>query len=140
MVIQRFRPEFFGRTCADCKRWLYRPDGTKMVRGRPQDGGKPIPRPEGQPTPCHECPKVPDDAPEKSSQYALEPSERSKAAYLHYLECVAVGRFPDDPIVRRNAAIIRRVEQMWERQPLQTLLTLLSRGSDGDAAGPYRRH
>lgn len=127
MVIRRFRPEFAGRSCADCKRWLYRPDGSKMVRGRPQDGGLPMLRPQGQPTPCHECPKVPSDAPERTSAHAIEPSEKSWLAYQHYLECAAVGSFPDDPIVKRNARVIRQVEQMWERQPLQTLLTLLTR-------------
>lgn len=127
MVIQRFHPEFAGRTCADCKRWLYRPDGSKMVRGRPQDGGLPLARPPGQPTPCHECPKVPDDAPERTSHYAIEPSEKSKQAYQHYLECAAVGNFPDDPLVKCNARIIRQVEQAWERAPLQRLLALLTR-------------
>ena len=98
-----------------------------MVRGRLQDGGLPLVRPPGQKTPCHDCPKVPDYAPEKSSAYAIEPSEKSHRAYQHYLECAAVGQFPDDPLVRRNARIIRQVEQAWERRPLQTLLTLLTR-------------
>src|SRR3954464_6059038 len=31
-------------------------------------------------------------------------------AYEHYLECRAIGSFPDDPIVHRNAALIRAVE------------------------------
>ena len=34
----------------------------------------------------------------------------NELAYTHYLECKAVGSFPDDPIVRRNASLIRSVE------------------------------
>jgi hypothetical protein len=37
-------------------------------------------------------------------------SEANQRCYEHYRECRAVGRFPDDPIVRRNAAIIREIE------------------------------
>ena len=32
-----------------------------------------------------------------------------------------MGAFPDDPTVRRNAALIRRVWDAWERQPLREL-------------------
>ena len=38
----------------------------------------------------------------------------NELAYEHYRECRAVGEFPDDPIVRRNAAIIRAVEDEIE--------------------------
>jgi hypothetical protein len=35
-------------------------------------------------------------------------------AYLHYLECKAVGQFPDDPIVRRTARICAAIERTEE--------------------------
>jgi len=35
--------------------------------------------------------------------------------YRHYRECKAVGSFPDDPVVRRNAAAIRDVEEVAEQ-------------------------
>jgi len=38
-------------------------------------------------------------------------SDRNVQAYQHYLECKAVGRFPDDPIVARNAAAIMVAER-----------------------------
>ena len=38
----------------------------------------------------------------------------NELAYEHYRECRAVGEFPDDAVVRRNAAIIRKVEDEVE--------------------------
>lgn len=54
------------------------------------------------------CPK---GTPEKSK--AL--SSSNQLAYQHYLECKATGQWPDDAIVRRNAAVIREVEDYAER-------------------------
>jgi len=39
-------------------------------------------------------------------------NDQSRECWEHYKECRAVGQFPDDPIVRRNAAAIREVEDM----------------------------
>ena len=47
-------------------------------------------------------------------------------AYRHYMECKAVGRFPDDPIVRRNAGIIRRIEDAQERSRTDYLQKLVA--------------
>lgn len=43
-------------------------------------------------------------------------SEANQRCYEHYLECRAVGQFPDDPIVRRNAGIIRQIEDEFDRK------------------------
>lgn len=75
-------------------------------------------------TPCAECPKIParvigEDGKEipklpanaiKLRPHAVELTPRLVAAWLHYRECRAVGQFPDDPIVRSNAAEFRRAE------------------------------
>lgn len=37
-------------------------------------------------------------------------SENNQNCYEHYRECRAVGKFPEEPIVLRNAAIIREIE------------------------------
>lgn len=74
-----------------------------------------VPNPTGA-TPCATCPKIPPEAPQRNAAYALEMSERNWLAWRHNRECAAVGRFPDDPIVRRNAAaiaeVLRRVEDV----------------------------
>ena len=54
------------------------------------------------------CPK---GTPEK--QRSLNPE--NQLCYEHYRECKAVGQFPDDPVVRRNAGLIRDVEDRFER-------------------------
>lgn len=60
--------------------------------------------------PCYSCPKIPEHGDGARPGLAVELTDRNWEAYSHYLECKAVGSFPDDPIVRRNAAIIRSVE------------------------------
>ncbi len=81
-------------------------------------------------TPCGRCPKLPRDVPlaerTPAAGRALGPSARSLRAIRHYLECKAVGRFPDeDPIVRRNAWLLSEVERAFEqgqrRQELQLI-------------------
>jgi len=62
-----------------------------------------------QPTPCRWCPKIARGDPPRPTS-AQELSERNAAAFLHYRRCKAVGRFPSDPIVERNAAFILQVE------------------------------
>lgn len=57
------------------------------------------------------------------------------SAYVHYLECRATGTFPDDPLVRRNAAAIRAVEDSVARirseqaaySPLASLAAIMHR-------------
>lgn len=39
----------------------------------------------------------------------------NQQAYQHYLQCKAVGRFPEDAIVERNAGLIRQAEEIAER-------------------------
>lgn len=111
-------PEMIDRTCQKCQDYWYEDtpghmgpllrldDGSPMRR--PTDGGKP------GGTPCHQCPKVPRDAPERTREHAIEPTEKSMAALRHYERCAAVGRFPDDEIVERNAGLIAPIYRQAE--------------------------
>lgn len=117
-----FHPEVANRSCSDCRKWIYREDGERLTRGPERI---PVPRAPGAPTPCASCPKIPMDSPAKDAAHAISPSDRSLQAYRHYLECEAVGHFPDDPIVCRNAGIIRAIRQQWERWPALQLLAVL---------------
>ena len=60
---------------------------------------------------------------------AQELSERNRKAYQHWQECRAVGKFPDDPIVRRNAAIFQRLHDEYNRdmirKPLNDLVSII---------------
>ena len=105
-------------TCADCQTWTYRSTWERVTRG-----GLPVRRDPGERTPCFKCPKGKEDGvphPEKDL------SETSWQVYQHYLECRAVGRFPDDHLVRRDAAIIRAAEDHAERTRESGLAGLLT--------------
>ena len=112
-------PEIAYRDCADCTAHVY----DEKTGRRVEIAGKPMARPKGTLPPCrlrtNGCPK---GTPEESR--AL--NERNQKAYQHYLECRAVGQWPEDGIVRRNAAIIRCVMDQAERE-----LLLLARLANG---------
>ncbi len=111
-------PEVATRDCEHCIQFMYDEKTGALQKDK---AGNPIPRPKvrvwkgrtlaGGNPPCRQgrqgqqagCPK---GTPE--NQKALSP--KNVRAYQHYLECKAVGSWPDDPIVRRNAATIARVE------------------------------
>lgn len=102
-------PEVAYRDCTDCEAFVYdEKTGKKLERQ-----GKPVPRPRGTKAPCrlreNGCAK---GTPENSRTL----TEANWQAYQHYSECRAVGQFPDDPIVRRNAAIIREAADSAERE------------------------
>lgn len=106
--------------CKTCQMWLHNKDFELSFRG-----GKPIRRYKGFPPPCMvlsaSCPKGKPDG-------MSELTARNWRAYQHYLECKAVGSFPDDAIVRRNARYIRQAEDAAERK-IREELAMLSRGS-----------
>lgn len=60
--------------------------------------------------PCRDhrgCPKGTPEEPKTLNKI-------NEICYRHYLECRAVGSFPDDPLVRQNAAIIMEVERDFD--------------------------
>jgi hypothetical protein len=90
----------YHRPCTECQKWWYREDGT-LARRTP--AGPPLPRLEHAVIPCRTvgCPKGTPEAPR-----TLDAANR--LAYQHFLRCDAIGRFPDDALVARNATLIRR--------------------------------
>lgn len=114
-----FHPEIAGRKCSDCIKYVHddRPGRMGQIVERPR--GVPVLRIKNQRPRCEWCPKVPKDEPPEPSS-AVELSDRNWQAYRHYMECRAIGKFPDDPIVRRNAMLIRQAEdQAGEMRQLQ---------------------
>lgn len=105
--------------------------GEKTLRA-----GLPVLRPKGAPLPCHKCPKT-EGQPARTRRHAVEFSPRNRRAFWHYQECRAVLQFPDDPIVRRNAALLRQWFDLAERRPLERLAQTLSLVTL--AASPGRR-
>lgn len=115
------------RDCGHCQRFAYDEKTGKPELWR----GEPIKR--SAPPPCRyeieggrtKCPK---GTPEKSRML----TEQNEEAYEHYLQCQATGQFPDDPIVRRNAALIRRAvdafDEIRENDRYVQLATLITAG------------
>ena len=90
--------------------------------GKPvKSGGKLVPRYSGKFAPCRYpalgCLK---GTPEESN--AL--NERNAAAYIHWQTCKATNRFPDDPIVARNARLIQSVYDAEEREHREVIKAL----------------
>lgn len=46
----------------------------------------------------------------------FELSPKNWQAFNHYRRCKAIGHFPDDPIVARNAAAISAIERVADRR------------------------
>jgi hypothetical protein len=107
-------PSIAARSCADCQAYLYYDRGYDDFGARVERAGKPVLRPKGVKTPCGWCPKIPPGEPLVPAS-AVELSDKNAAAYFHYVECRAVGEFPRDAIVVRNAALIRAAEDIAER-------------------------
>lgn len=118
-------PQVATRDCQHCLLVLYDEKTGEPVPSRIQ-GYRP--RDRSCPPPCRDrrgCAKGTPEAPRSLSAANLQ-------AYEHYLECQATGQFPNDPIVRQNAAIIRGIEeQVSERRRAefrQLLVTIVTAG------------
>lgn len=105
-------PQVAFRNCEQCQMYVY-DERTGRPWQNPPGSGRLIPRPQGTFPPCRlpgiGCAK---GTPEKPT--GLDAA--NQAAWRFDRECRATGNFPDDPLVRRNAALIRQVEEEFERR------------------------
>jgi len=108
-------PEVAKRNCELCKKFLFDEETGEIKFGR---DGKVELRSyydfQGNatcPPMCQTRKGCPKGIPE--NQRSL--NARNQLCYEFYLECKAVGQFPDEPVVRRNASIIREVEDEFDR-------------------------
>lgn len=131
MRLLLLHPGVARRSCEACAKYLHHEPGGGVVTR----GGRPVPRAPGSRTPCVTCPKIPPGADPKPEN-AAELAWRTEDAYRHYLECRAVGRFPDDPIVRYTAMLIRQAEDAATRADSRRLaLAVLGRAAGGGHTG-----
>lgn len=80
-----------------------------LETGKPEmRRGRPAPRPAGVGPPCRRCAK---GGPDKFSDLLPQ----NAMALQHYQECSATGNFPSDPIVARNASLLKQVEKEVDR-------------------------
>ena len=111
-------PEVAFRSCEVCQRFLFNEETGEMERNFVTN--EPLERPKGTFPPCHYGPK---ECPKGSPEAGVELTQQNLQAYQHYRECRAVGRFPDDPVVRENAAVIRGIEDQANEINQQQFLT-----------------
>ena len=97
MQLLQEHPKVAFRDCSHCLLWQYNEETGEVEHWR----GKPLER-AGKP-PCRTSRGCAKGSPEDSKTLTRENTQ----ALEHYLECQAVNRFPDDPIVRRNARAIQ---------------------------------
>ena len=114
-------PAVATRDCSDCQRHIYDHASGQRLSDR---HGQPIARPAGTFAPCHYGSNDFEPCAKGSPEAGRDLSIRNQQAYLHYLECRAVGLFPDDAIVRRNAALIQHAERIHADERMQALLAL----------------
>lgn len=123
-------PGVARRACETCVRYLHHEHGPQAGEVVTR-GGKPVPRTPGSRPPCNSCPKIPPGA-DPRPENAAELVGRAADAYRHYLECRAVSQFPDDPIVRHTAVMVRAAEDAAQRADSRRLaLTVLGRSFGG---------
>lgn len=99
VILELTKPQFAKRDCNVCKRlWLDDDTGKPVMKG-----GKPLLRPVDSVLLCQTKAGCPKGTPENPKSL----SPKNRLAWNHFRDCAAVGQFPDDPIVRRNARVIR---------------------------------
>ena len=112
-------PELASRDCNQCTIFQYDEKGERVKRR-----GRDLRRPPGIGPPCRygKCDKGTAERQRTLTAY-------NRVAYQHYLECKATADFPDDPIVKRNAALIRSVEDQHQNGfALKTMLIGMTAG------------
>jgi len=112
-------PKVAYRSCEECERWQYNEETGQVEQFRGADLkriGK---------TACRTHKGCPVGTPENQQRL----TEQNQAAYEHYTECKATGRFPDDPIVKRNAATITRIENAIEKSQMDSVRALMIRAA-----------
>lgn len=114
MTVKAFlwKPEYFGRSCVDCRKHLFQENGKHLLN---KATGLPLLRPAAVLTPCIVCPKIPEGAWPHWSR-AIEFDQRSVRALEFFLECRAVRSFPEDPIVRAVAAVVVPLFEQYEKE------------------------
>ncbi len=123
MWLMLAEPVWASRSCDDCEKYIYGENGDRRET-KISGVSLPLLRPSNAPTPCYKCPKIPKGQPLRR-QSAIELTDRNYAAWQHYRECRAVGQFPDDAIVRRNAGELHEVCETFAQSKNDRLMALL---------------
>ena len=119
------------RDCQHCLVTLYDDETGKVELDRQ---GLPLLRILDQGTeflaPCRDTRRLPDGSRIRSCPKGTPENPKTlwpenEECFEHYIECQAVNQWPDDAVVRRNAAALKEIEALYERsQQLQLQVQL----------------
>lgn len=100
-MLELLHPLVASRDCDHCQLYLYDEKTGMPIPSRKKDGSL-RKRDSSCPPPCRTSVGCKKGTPENS----LALNDTNRQAWEHWKECKAVGSFPDDPVVRQNAAAI----------------------------------
>lgn len=126
-------PSVALRDCRDCLLHTYDEKTGKRAEW-PPGSGRPVKRPPKCPAPCRTRAGCPKGAPAGETG-SKELSVKNLIAYRHHRTCRAVGRFPADATVERNAMLIEAAEESARQASLGGLAPLLALLKGGGRAG-----
>lgn len=118
VALQLLHPEIYYRDCEDCQCYIY----NENTGERETFKNQPIPRPKNTPPPCRTYKGCKKGTPENQNTL----NEKNRKALRHYQECKATYSFPEDVIVRQNAAIIRKMEDSAKEQKMLNIISALA--------------
>lgn len=114
----------WDRSCATCEKYQCNADGTFLLR---RDNGERYERGSRSPTPCHKCEKVPLGLRRQGADNrtlraaAIELTDQNRQCWTFYRQCRAVNHWPDDPLVRWAAELLRDLYDECDREPMRKL-------------------
>lgn len=104
MVLEIINPALARRSCDSCQKYVYDEESGILRTWGPSK--QPMVRAERNPPPC----RTPNGCAKGTPEQQRSLSPINVLAYYHYLGCCKTG-FPDDPLVRSNAALIAVAEK-----------------------------
>lgn len=103
----------FGRDCGDCRLHHYDEETGRPKLSRVSNYKLPMFRSKRDDPPCHDCGKTV-GMEERHWRNAIDPPDWAYRAFRHWRTCRAVGGFPPDRIVFRNALAFDSVREASE--------------------------
>lgn len=100
MLLIELYPAVAFRDCQHCLEHIY-----DEATGEPLTGPNKQPRKRINGVPPPMC-QTPVGCPKGTPEQPKTMTPENEQAFWHYKQCKATGRFPDDPLVAENAAII----------------------------------
>ncbi|QDU53542.1 hypothetical protein Pan110_59340 [Gimesia panareensis] len=122
MGLLLLHPDLYFRDCQHCLKYIYDEETGELQKFHGEPCKRVVPAPCCNP----KHPKFPGSCPKRTAEKPKVLSSKNAKTYQHWKECKAVGQFPDDDIVRQNAAIIQEiVDSVAEHKQLEMMSMMM---------------